>query len=363
MESDGFTEATRDTGRLIFAPGTPEDYPQIEALLAETGLPGPVPLRIRPVLSAGPAHPDAISHSVVGRDGDTLVACACCTTYPTAQGPIAWIGGVRVARSFSGTAGLTREGLGAIRAHLLGGPPDWQLAAVFGKGLPRHGFLSRRSDTLPRFEPLIDYAVLALRPSRRDEASVRRATEDDRVGIAGLLAAEDRPLAVRFDVNERFDGRRNLSLEDFLVTEQQGRVTGAVAVWDQSAARQVTLAPDTPALRTIRPLLNLAAPLRGQPRLPGPGQPLRYAVLSFLVAPDTETALTLLRGGLAEVGRRGLDMAAIGLALDDPLCDAVVQKMRPQRYGCTIYGVTWPGGRALPRPAFFAQSKVELALL
>lgn len=348
---------------MIFGPGTPDDYPAIEALLAQTDMPGWISLSFQVDLAAGPPHPDALSHIVIARDGDQIVATASCTTMPSPAGPVSWIGGLRVAPALRGQAGVMRRGLNAIRSHLLADPPDWQLAAVLSGNLPAQSLLKRKSENFPTFQPLIDLTTFAMRPKPAKTKGVRRAELDDLHAVAALLAKDARPLSPGITRNTTFAGWADLDISDFLVAEADGRIVGAVALWDQRASRRFVVTGYNATLQRLRPLWNLASPVTGQPRLPAVGQALDAAFLSFLTAPDADVAKNLIRAGLALGAEKGLSIVNLGLAGDDPLRLMVARKFRHQTYDSTIYGVTWPNGRALPPPAFFAQSKVELALL
>lgn len=348
---------------MIYAPGTPDDYPQIEALLAQTDMPGWVSLSFQADLSAGPAHPGAMTHTVTARDDGVIVAMASNTTMPSRHGPVSWLGGLRVAPSHRGQPGLMRGGLDAIREHLLPNPPDWQMAAIVADNLPAKSLLTRGLKNFPTFTPKIEYTTFAMRAQKTRVANVRIATDSDLLEIAETLASEERPLAAHFERSEDFADWQGLGVTDFLLAETNGTVRGLVALWDQRAMRRYVVTRYRGGVRFLRPFWNAAGSITGQPSLPPKGHAINVASLSFLTAETPEIATDLIRAGLSLAADRGLGMVNLGLAHDDPLFDMVTTTFRHQPYRSTLYGVTWPGGKKLPSDWFFRNTKVELALL
>ena len=331
----------------------PGDHADIERLLAQTDMQSWVRLSFRADLSAPPMHPGAETAHAFARDGATLAACASRTTMPTPHGPVTWIGGLRVAPAYRGRPGLMRKGLTAIRALLLPDSPGWQIAAILSENTAATRLLTSNLPGFPRFTPVGDLTTLALRPRRAKTPGIRPATEADLPQIRATLSARTGPLLplIPPDFPSGFPG---LTPQDFLISD----TGGTIALWDQRPNRAFRVTGYAPALATLRPLWNLAAPLTGQPALPPPGTTLAQAFLAFLRADTTDDAHRLVLAALDLAHRRGLATATLGLPPGDPL----TRRLRHRAYRSTLYRVTWPDAPPANLPDL-AHATVELALL
>lgn len=127
-----------------------------------------------------------------------------------------------------------------------------------------------------------------------------------------------------------------------------GGIQAAVAGWDQMAYRQTVIDGYEGPLRWLRPLVNAWSSLRSQPRLPAPGQPLRFLTAALPLA--RQEGRCCLRGVLdallAQVAGGPWSHLLLGLHEDDPLLD-VVRRFRPRWYVTRLYLVCWQDGEAL----------------
>jgi hypothetical protein len=124
------------------------------------------------------------------------------------------------------------------------------------------------------------------------------------------------------------------------------RIAGCLAVWDQRGFKQAVVRGYAPALRLARPLLNLAGPALGAPRLPRPGEPLRHAFLSHVAVDgdDPRVLVALVEEAMATAGS-DLDHLVTGFSERDPLLGALIRAFPSRRYGSILYVVDWEDGR------------------
>ncbi|HEY3146899.1 MAG TPA: hypothetical protein VGJ75_11130 [Dongiaceae bacterium] len=162
--------------------------------------------------------------------------------------------------------------------------------------------------------------------------------------IADCLARNHRRYQFAPVWSEGLSGR---GARDFAVHRSDGRITGCLALWDQSRARQAVIRGYHPRIAALRPALNLLGRVTGLPHLPRPGQPLRQVYLSLMaVDGDDPTVLVeLVKRGLAEAAHRGFDLALIGLADSNPMLPMLRRSFRAREYRSLLYLVHWEDGR------------------
>jgi len=136
-------------------------------------------------------------------------------------------------------------------------------------------------------------------------------------------------------------------IHDFILRRSGARVTGCLALWDQSRVRQAVVRGYHPQVARLRPLLNIMGLVTGFPRLPPAGQALRQVFLSLAAVDDDDPAVLveLVRDGLAAAGRRGFDLALIGLADANQMLPALRRAFRARDYRSQLYLVHWEDGR------------------
>src|SRR5262249_52867499 len=84
------------------------------------------------------------------------------------------------------------------------------------------------------------------------------------------------------------DRTPNLQPEQFTIATRAGRVIGCVACWDQRPFKQVVVRGYAPRLAAFLPIVNIASPWLGMPRLPAPGQRLEFVYLSHLAIDEDD---------------------------------------------------------------------------
>lgn len=183
-----------------------------------------------------------------------------------------------------------------------------------------------------------------------DSIQVRPATEADIPAIVDFLQAwgprrQFFPCYVQSDFEAPSGALFGLRADDVLLATQNGTLVGTLAGWDQSGFRQTVVHGYAGAIRWLRPFYNVFAHLMGRPRLPRPGEPIRYLTAALpVIARDDPAVLDALVGCLLRRARAGpWDYVAFGVAADDPLA-GVYDGYKGIRYTTRIFHVTWPDG-------------------
>jgi ribosomal protein S18 acetylase RimI-like enzyme len=225
--------------------------------------------------------------------------------------------------------------------------------------------MERRADghgavpPLRHFATLRAHAVPLLRrrvaPGDGPAVRVRRATPADVAEMAELWArvAPGRNFAPVLDAEALarwVDAAPGLSLGDYLVaTGRGGRIAGFVALWDQSAFKQLRVVGYSPRLAAFRVAFNALAPAIGATRLPPPGAPLRCRTATHLCVPAGEAGVlrALLLHARDELRGAGYSFFAVGLDRRDPLA-AALAGLWAQPTDVRAYVTTAAGGYAGP---------------
>jgi hypothetical protein len=205
----------------------------------------------------------------------------------------------------------------------------------------------------PRFTevgPLYTAAIPARTPlfSRRSPDGLRPASPADLPRIVSFLneRGREKQFSPVYD-EEDFRGPATLGfrLEDFVISEHDGEISGVVGLWDQSSYRQTVVRGYSGALRWGRPFYNVAARLTRRRPLPSPGEPLRSAYAAFVCVADDDRHVfrALLRRVHDLAAKRGYSHLVIGLSGRDPLLPEV-RRYAHVPYHSTLYTVSWKGG-------------------
>jgi len=227
------------------------------------------------------------------------------------------------------------------------------LATITGENHEARGLLvDKPRPGFPRFEEVgrLYTAVIPVRarPVSRDQATgVRSAVPEDLPRIVSFLNEHGRKRQYfQLYSEEEFLGSATLGfrVEDFVVFERDGELSGVVGFWDQSAYKQTVVRGYARELRWTRPLYDAAAGLTRRHPLPAPGESLRSAYAAFVcVADDRFVFRALLRRIYELAAKRGHALLVVGLAANDSLL-AEVRRYAHVPYHSTLYTVSWRGG-------------------
>lgn len=196
---------------------------------------------------------------------------------------------------------------------------------------------------------------------------IRRAESSDVLRLASYLQARyaEYQFAPHWDDTTLGSDRlcRDLRFGDFLLAERAGQLVGCLALWDQRAFKQMVVRGYRPAVRRLRPLVNVAASALGLPRLPPVGSVARQGWLSHVAGNDAETVTALVAAGLSLGAERGLEAVMAGFADGNPLLHVLRRKFRHLVYRSTLYAMHWPADEAAVDGLGSRPVHVELAAM
>ena len=366
--------ADYSSGDYLYSVATRADEPVVRDILARISMGGMMRLSLRREPDAFAADFGALAQGyILARDrhsGAWIGLCERQVREVFVNGVVTrlpYLAALRVLPEFRNRVRALRGGFEAVR-RLLARPGDlcWSLTSVMDDNHAARRVLTARLSGMPRYEPAGEFSTFALAAARG--ADCERATAADLPGIAGLLL--ERAVRQQFSSHWSADMLRTLAdtdrlkPEDYLLLRRGSRIEGCVAVWDQSAYRQVVVTGYAPWIARFRPLINLGARLARRPALPAPGERLRLAYLSHFALRDENPAdfARLLAAGRAEAFRRGIATVLTGCAFTHPLAQTVRAHARVREFRSQLYAVYWPEDEA-PRIDPDLPIAPELALL
>lgn len=207
---------------------------------------------------------------------------------------------------------------------------------------------------MPTYQPLeemVTFTIPARRGARRrSPRQVEQGSKEQLAPIAARLAEHGSNYQFHpvwhEDTLRSATRCRGLVAEDFLLCRDNGELRGCLALWDQRAFKQTVIRGYSRKLGRVRPLLNIAAPIIGRPRLPAPGASLESAFLSHIAIheDDEESLLALVAGSCEQATKRGIDYVMISFAQRNPLARVVRKRFPCHDYVSVIYAVFWEDG-------------------
>jgi hypothetical protein len=266
---------------------------------------------------------------------------------------VGYLNGVRVDERFRGRW-LVPRGLRFLGDLDATDTVPVYLATITGENREARGLLVEKPRPgFPRFEEVgrLYTAVIPIRATlvSRDQANgIRSAVLEDLPRIVSFLSEYGRKKQY-FQVysEEEFRGSATLGfrVEDFVLFERDGELSGVVGLWDQSAYKQTVVRGYSRELRWSRPLYDAAARLTRRHPLPAPGEPLRSAYAAFVCVADGDEFVfrALLRRVYELAAKRGHAFLVAGLAANSSLL-AEVRRYAHVPYHSTLYTVSWRGG-------------------
>lgn len=372
------TQPHHAAGDIEYRVATREDESVLRTILARVATGGDIQLSFQREPDAFGAHFGALSQDFIlarhlqdsGHAPTFVGICERVVREAFVNGErrrLPYLAGLRVLPEFRNSIRALRGGFEALR-RLSGDERDlpWALTSIMNDNATARRVLGANLRGMPRYEPVGELSTFAM--TAQGNAEPDRATDIDLPRIAELLlrqGAESQFATVwTHDALRAAISAGWLHAKDFLVLRREGAIRACVALWDQSASRQLVVSGYSPWLRRARPLINCAATLTGLPRLPSPGGVVRAAYLSHLAVDEAapEDLLALIAVARAEARRRGLSLLFLGLATDHPFTAWARKLQRQREFRSQLYVVRWPKD---PAPKLDSSMRLapELALL
>lgn len=214
---------------------------------------------------------------------------------------------------------------------------------------------NRRQRGMPRYTPLRDFRIRNLhltvpRWPRRSAFRVRRAAATDIPALAAFLDADARRRPFGQPMPEGELRRRlrewpGLRIDSFYLAEHgAGALSGCLAVWDAAPVKRTVVAAYRGRMRRVKMGYDLAARLLRFPRLPDPGQELRYLYATHQAVPSEDPAVlrALLERVYADQRRTGCVLLSFFAPEGDPL-EPAFRGFRFTDLPARLFVVTPPG--------------------
>lgn len=266
------------------------------------------------------------------------------------------------------------EGYRTVRRLHEEGSAPYYLTTIIADNLSTRRLLERGLADMPTYQPLETLVTLTV--STRQAARLRCAG----TGLEIVPADRFDALADRLvdtgrdyqfhpvwssDTLRSATRCRGIGLDDFIVVADSNGMRGVSCLWDQRPFKQTVVAGYSRRLARLRPMLNVAAPLLRQPRLPAPGGRIESAFLSHLSVDEGDEAalLVLVREAARRARDRGIDYLMLGLAERHPLRQSLEKRLHCHSYVAMIYLVYWDDGREAASGIDDRIPHPELALL
>lgn len=344
--------------RFRFELATPADDADLRRVLAQTPMEGRIAVAFR-------REPSWFAAAVIDGDQRQVVACrdtesgqivgfgsrSVRTLYVDGQPRrVGYLSSLRLLAAHR-NRGLVARGYAYFRRLHDDGLAPYYLTTIAAGNVPALKVLTSARAGLPCYTPAGLFHTFAIplrkthiRPSGRD-LTIRPAAAQDIAAIVNYLSTQGPrrqffPVVQESDFNGDGSAFLGLSLNDLLLAWRGAKLVGMLGVWDQHAYKQTVVTGYHGALALLRPALNAWWSLRGRPRLPAPGESLRFRVAALPVVSDAAVLDALLAAASERLaGGRDLHLL-FGLHERDPLLP-VVKRWSVACYTTHVYLVSW----------------------
>jgi hypothetical protein len=288
--------------RFTFECATPDDSPELLAIIEESGAAGNIALLYtrRPDAYASLKHEGENVDIIVCRDhergaivgfGSCAVRTVLINGHPT---KIGYLFGLRVRQAYRKQYPLLHCGYEFLRESQRDRRLAFYINTILTENQSAQRLLGKPRRCMPTYMPCGGYEIYTFttRKSRRSLPSAfyfRQATTADLPVLIQFLTEEGRryqffPVLTAQDLTEgRFPG---LDIHQFyLLFDAQDQIVAAGVLWDQTGYKQYVAQGYHGLLKWLYPVSRWF-PLFGFPALPVPGTILRFQTLSFWVVKD-----------------------------------------------------------------------------
>lgn len=274
--------------------------------------------------------------------------------------PVGYLGGLRIRESARKGLVIAR-GFQKLKQLHEDGRTDFYLTTVTEGNTAAIEALTKGRAGLPNYHELGRYFTMILPthtwnvPHRDSTLQIRPLQENELPEFVAFLNREGQsrlffPVLDECDFLKKTSTYRDLSLEQILCAWRNGRITGTLAAWDQSAFKQSHVERYTGHWRWSRHLYNPLARCLCLPRFPAPGDRLRNVILALPVIENSDPAVwqQLLHQVRQLSVTKQNDSLALGLFEHDPLVP-IARRSVVHCYKTRLYVVSWTPEKVKPQ--------------
>lgn len=210
---------------------------------------------------------------------------------------------------------------------------NWYQSIILSDNTRSKDSLENNRAGLPFYRKIDDittYHITRLKQHKAHNKKVRIATHDDIQNMNNFVKkmASSYQFLPCYDFNELTTKNtfyNGLKIEDFLILEESGELTGLIGLWDQSHIKQARIISYHSVIKLVRPIHNFFQAIFGGVRLPKEGELLKYICLhSPLTAPENQEGFsTLLSAAWEALKKRGFSSMTLTLSTKDPRKNAL----------------------------------------
>ena len=351
--------ATRSNG-VGFHVARQSDDADIRRLLRENPMAGRISLTIErePNYFADADVEGETKQTIVARNAGRAVCVGQCTIRQsfvngTAR-RVGYLGGLRLDARFAGRFDIVRRGYELFHELQMEKAADFYFTSIAADNQRARRFFEANIRGLPTYEYVGEFVTMVISTAARPPRSLRegeagcRPSDFSRIPewISFLNSCNAQfqfsPCWDAAEISEL--GKLGLRIQDFRIRRKGDEITASGALWDQRSFKQTVVRGYAAPLAWARALLNAAAPIHGQPRLPRAGSALAAVFASHMAMRENhESALIDLINQLRlTANSRGISMLVVGFASNDPRLAAVRRSFRRREYQSRLYVVRWP---------------------
>jgi hypothetical protein len=351
----------------LFELAEPADDEGLRAVMARTPMPGAISVVFRrePSYFGAAVVEGRFRQAMVVRDATTrqivgIGARSISRRFVNGQSAdVGYLSGLRILEEHRCRGVLARGFAFLRRLHADGRTPVY-LTTIAEHNRPALNALVGGRAGLPTYHYSGQYHTAAIRlrgvkPVRlcTTELEIRSGRTADLPAVLEFLhrigpARQFFPCYVDDDFGSDTGALRGLELADLCLALRDRQLVGVLGGWDQRAFRQMRITGYRGAMRWMRPCYNAWARMRSLPRLPSPGEPVRYLTAAVTAVADDDPGVfrQLLDFLIGARSGRSWEYLLVGMHESDPLM-ATLREYRAAWYATNVYLVCWQDGDAL----------------
>lgn len=359
-----------------FELATLNDEPALRRLLASTPMPGSITVSFQrePNYFHGCPTMGAFWQVIVARDqaSGEIAGVMCRAVRPCwingQQVDVGYVGQIRIAEAYR-SRWLLWRGLDFFHELHSDQSTAMYLGVISDENRISRGVLvekaSRRYPKAVEVAHIYTSGIILTRPKPAlvSPYQITRGTVDQLPEIAAFLQAHGAqkqffPVYTASDLSSEIT--RDFRAEDFLIARDQGRIVGAIGLWDQAKYKQSIVYAYNGMLRWLRPAYNLGLAVMGAKPLPAIGEAIHSVYGSFICIEQNNPEIfrVLLRHLYNLAIEHKAAYLMIGLSMDDPLLK-VARAYNHIAYHSRAYLGSWEALPALDNRLLY----IEIAML